>query len=80
MSSEKIFISGIFEALHPGHLRLLRFSKELGGKLVVGVFGDNLSKSRFFSQQERAAAVSQCMWVDGVVLIENNLNETISDN
>jgi rfaE bifunctional protein kinase chain/domain len=79
MLKKKIFVSGIFEVLHPGHLRLLRFSKELGGKLVVGVFGDNLSKSRFFSQQERAAAVSQCMWVDEVVLIENNLNETISD-
>lgn len=58
MLEKKIFVSGIFEVLHPGHLRLLRFSKELGGKLVVGVFGDNLSKSRFFLQQERATRVS----------------------
>ncbi|MEY4249162.1 MAG: hypothetical protein RJA87_795 [Pseudomonadota bacterium] len=32
-----IFISGNFNILHPGHLRLFRFAAELGGRLVVGV-------------------------------------------
>lgn len=78
MHYKTIFVSGLFHVLHPGHLRLLRFSKELGGKLIVGVFADNLSKSKYFSQEERLSAVGECSWVDEVILIENNINETIS--
>jgi len=32
-----IFVSGNFNIIHPGHLRLLRFAKECGDYLVVGV-------------------------------------------
>ena len=78
MTNKTIFVSGLFHVLHPGHLRLLRFSKELGGKLVVGVYGDHLSKSKYFSQQERLNAVEQCSWVDEVILVEKSINETIS--
>jgi cytidyltransferase-like protein len=35
-----IFISGNFNILHPGHLRLFRFATELGGRLIVGVNAD----------------------------------------
>jgi rfaE bifunctional protein kinase chain/domain len=35
-----IFVSGNFNILHPGHLRLFRFAAELGGRLVVGVNAD----------------------------------------
>ena len=35
-----IFISGNFNILHPGHLRLFRFAAELGGRLIVGVNAD----------------------------------------
>lgn len=36
-----VFVSGNFNILHPGHLRLLRFAEEAGGKLVVGVNSDD---------------------------------------
>ena len=32
-----VFVSGNFNTLHPGHLRLLRFAAECGDLLVVGV-------------------------------------------
>ncbi len=35
------FVSGIFNVLHPGHTRLLRFAAELGDILVVGVLPDS---------------------------------------
>jgi rfaE bifunctional protein kinase chain/domain len=34
------FISGNFNILHPGHLRLFRFAAQLGGRLVVGINPD----------------------------------------
>ena len=36
-----IFVSGNFNILHPGHLRLLRFARELGDKLIVGINNDS---------------------------------------
>ena len=69
MTNKTIFVSGLFHVLHPGYLRLLRFSKELGGKLVVGVYGDHLSKSKYFSQEERLSTLSQCFCADSVILI-----------
>jgi rfaE bifunctional protein kinase chain/domain len=35
------FVSGNFNILHPGHLRLFRFAAELGGRLVVGINPDD---------------------------------------
>ncbi len=36
-----VFVSGNFNVVHPGHLRLLRFASECGGFLVVGVNDDS---------------------------------------
>ena len=36
-----VFVSGNFNILHPGHLRLLSFAAEAGGPLVVGVNADD---------------------------------------
>lgn len=35
-----VFVSGNFNVVHPGHLRLLSFAKDCGDFLVVGVFQD----------------------------------------
>lgn len=39
-----VFVSGNFNTVHPGHLRLLRFARECGDFLVVGV-NDNHSRT-----------------------------------
>lgn len=36
-----VFVSGNFNVVHPGHLRLLNFAAECGDFLVVGVTGDD---------------------------------------
>ena len=38
-----VFVSGRFNILHPGHMRLLRSAKEYGERLVVGVESDRLA-------------------------------------
>lgn len=37
-----VFVSGNFNTLHPGHLRLLQFASECGDFLVVGVNNNNV--------------------------------------
>jgi rfaE bifunctional protein kinase chain/domain len=41
-----VFVSGNFNVVHPGHLRLLNFAKDCGDYLVVGVFDDHESNGR----------------------------------
>jgi D-beta-D-heptose 7-phosphate kinase/D-beta-D-heptose 1-phosphate adenosyltransferase len=39
-----IFTNGVFDILHSGHLKLLRFSKKLGKELIVGLNSDKSTK------------------------------------
>ena len=38
-----VLVSGNFNVLHPGHLRLLRFAKDFGQHLVVAVTSDEVA-------------------------------------
>lgn len=40
-----VFVSGDFNVIHPGHLRLFNFAAECGDVLVVGVNGDGFGKT-----------------------------------
>ena len=40
---KKVFVSGIFNVFHPGHVRLLRFAKNFGDKLIVGLLSDKMA-------------------------------------
>lgn len=53
-----VFVSGNFNILHPGHLRLLRFAKECGDFLVVGVQDNTLA--------DEAALLDECLRLEGV--------------
>lgn len=43
MTQRTVFVSGKFNILHPGHLRLLRFARNAGNKLIVAVESDRLA-------------------------------------
>ena len=40
-----VLVSGNFNVLHPGHIRLLRFAKESGDYLIVAVESDRIAGS-----------------------------------
>lgn len=51
--------------LHPGHLRLFRFAKELGGRLLVGVESDEIAGiSAHVPEKLRFEGVQVNTWVD----------------
>lgn len=71
-SNTVVFVSGNFFALHPGHVRLLRFAAESGQTLVVGVYDSQPTKD-IPPPGERAEALLELGIVDRVVVLEEGL-------
>ncbi len=74
MKNKTIFISGHFNVLHPGHLRLFRFAKECGNKLIVGVEADCIAgDAAYVSEKLRLEGVQSNSWIDEAFLIDKPL-------
>ena len=72
-----VFTNGCFDLLHQGHIALVRFSKQQGDILVVGVNSDASVRelkgpSRpILGQEERAGMLAALADVDYVVIFES---------
>jgi D-beta-D-heptose 7-phosphate kinase/D-beta-D-heptose 1-phosphate adenosyltransferase len=73
-----VFTNGVFDLLHPGHLRLLEEAARLGDVLLVAVNSDR-SVTRLkgvgrpiLSQDDRAACLAALACVDGVVVFDED--------
>lgn len=67
-----VAVSGGFDPIHPGHIRLFAEAKALGDKLVVVLNNDNWlmkkKKFTFMSEQERKEVLESIRWVDKVII------------
>ena len=73
-----VFVSGVFNIVHPGHLRLLKFAKEIGGRLIVGVDSDRVSGSAAHVPEKlRVEALQSISLVDQVVVVDEPLVDCI---
>ncbi|MFH1714297.1 MAG: adenylyltransferase/cytidyltransferase family protein [Candidatus Nealsonbacteria bacterium] len=67
-----VAVSGGFDPVHAGHIRLFKKARELGDKLVVILNNDNwLNKKKgycFIPQKERKEIIEALRWVDRVVI------------
>ncbi len=69
-----VFTNGVFDLLHPGHVRYLQDARALGDALLVGVNADesvrrNKGPNRPINpQEERAEVLSALACVDAVVI------------
>lgn len=78
MKRETVFVAGTFNVLHPGHLRLLKFAKENGSRLVVGVFTDRVAGVAAHVPQEfRLEAVKMNGLVDEAFFVDGPVEEVI---
>ena len=74
------FISGNFNIVHPGHVRLFAFAKKLAQRLIVGVHSDELGGEHIhISQDLRLEALKSNSWIDEVVLIKGDITKTIQE-
>ncbi|MBU2629147.1 MAG: adenylyltransferase/cytidyltransferase family protein, partial [Proteobacteria bacterium] len=73
-----IFVSGFFNIVHPGHLRLLRFAAECGDYLVVGVRNDSPGDS-FLNETIRLEGVCAITLVDYCFILEDTAPDFIRE-
>ena len=64
-----VFVSGNFNVVHPGHLRLLSFAKDCGAFLVVGINRDHATDT-FVPEQLRLEAVRAIVFVDYAFVLQ----------
>lgn len=73
-----VAVSGGFDPLHVGHIRMFRDARKLGDKLVVILNNDNWLKLKkgfaFMFERERKELIESIRWVDEVILTRHKKN------
>lgn len=78
-----VFTNGVFDILHPGHVRYLQAARSLGDVLIVGLNSDesvrrNKGPERPINQEtERAEVVAALACVDAVVVFGEEIPDRI---
>jgi rfaE bifunctional protein nucleotidyltransferase chain/domain len=78
-----VLTNGVFDLLHPGHVRFLRQAKALGEVLIIGVNGDASARrlkgpSRpWMNAADRAELIAALESVDYVVIFEEDTAEAL---
>ena len=81
IKKKKVFVSGNFNILHPGHLRLLKFAKKSGSELLVGVISDKLAGAdAIFNEIIRLDALKSNIWVDKCFILDEPIVDYLKKN
>ena len=78
-----VFTNGVFDILHPGHVRYLQAARALGDVLIVGLNGDesvrrNKGSARPINpERERAEMLAALACVDAVVIFAEDIPDAI---
>jgi rfaE bifunctional protein nucleotidyltransferase chain/domain len=73
-----VFTNGVFDLLHPGHVRYLRQARDLGDVLIVGVNSDRSVRANkgagrpLTPEAERVELLEALACVDGVVVFDED--------
>jgi rfaE bifunctional protein kinase chain/domain len=71
MQNKTVLVSGHFNVVHPGHLRLLRFAKTCGSRLIVALESDRIAgKAAYVSEQLRLEGMQSNLWVDEAFILD----------
>lgn len=78
-----VFTNGVFDLLHPGHLRFLQKAHALGDALIVGINSDRSARSNkgpgrpMTPEAERAEIVAALDCVDAAVIFDEQTPHAI---
>ena len=79
-----VFTNGVFDLLHPGHVRYLQDARRLGGALIVAVNSDRSTRALdkgvdrpINGEHERAEVVAALACVDATVIFDEDTPHAI---
>jgi D-beta-D-heptose 7-phosphate kinase/D-beta-D-heptose 1-phosphate adenosyltransferase len=79
-----VFTNGVFDLLHPGHVRYLQQARQLGDALIVGVNSDGSVRRQnkgperpITPEHERAEVLESFACVDGVVVFDEETPQAL---
>lgn len=74
-----VYVIGVFDLFHRGHVELLKRARKLGDKLVVAINGDEMvtsyKRKPFYSEEDRLAIIEACRYVDEAFIIREYDNK-----
>jgi rfaE bifunctional protein kinase chain/domain len=78
VKSKIVLVCGHFNVVHPGHLRLLRFAKECGDRLIVAVESDRVAgTAAHVPEQLRLEGMQSNSWVDETFILDEPIESMI---
>jgi D-beta-D-heptose 7-phosphate kinase/D-beta-D-heptose 1-phosphate adenosyltransferase len=78
-----VFTNGVFDLVHPGHLRYLRAARAEGDALVVGLNSDRSVRAikgpgrPIIPERERAELLAALSFVDAVVVFDEETPDAV---
>ena len=68
-----VYVIGVFDLFHRGHIELLKRAKGLGDKLIVAINSDEMvadyKRRPFINENDRLTVVEACSYVDEAFII-----------
>jgi glycerol-3-phosphate cytidylyltransferase len=92
--TKNVYVIGVFDLFHRGHLELLKKAKKLGDRLIVAINGDEMvseyKRKPFFSEKDRLEIINSLAIVDEAfitnkfdnsdILIDQNISVIVHGN
>ncbi len=78
MSSSVVFTNGCFDVVHRGHVELLKYCKDIGSRVIVGLNSDESVKRLkgnerpYFNEQDRKLLLETLNCVDEVYIFDED--------
>lgn len=78
-----VFTNGVFDIIHDGHIRLLKWARSYGDKLIVAINSDESAKRLkgltrpIFSERQREAILLELRCVDEVIIFAEDTPERL---
>jgi glycerol-3-phosphate cytidylyltransferase len=76
---KNVYVIGVFDLFHRGHVEFLKKAKALGGKLIIAINGDDMvadyKRRPFYSENDRLEIINACKYVDDAFIIREYDNK-----
>lgn len=78
MSNSVVFTNGCFDVVHRGHVELLKYCKDIGSRVIVGLNSDESvkrlkgSERPYFNEQDRKLLLETLNCVDEVYIFDED--------